>query len=328
MRIAVLGCGSIGKRHLRNLFAEGKHQLIPFDPNEDARAYVEKILKLKTCSSLDEVWKMRPQAAIISAPPHRHLELALEAAQQGVHLFIEKPVADRLEGIERLRELVRGAGLISMVGCNMRFHPGPAGVKALLQQSAIGAVFAARIQTGSYLPDWRPSTDYRHSYTASREQGGGAILDCIHELDLALWYFGPASVVAAVALPAEKLAIAVEGLAEVLLRHSSNVVSSVHLNFMQRDYRRLCQIVGETGTIYWDFESPWTEIRSGAGTERRVERDANWSVNQMYVDELRHFVQCIERNEPTCCPLEQGIAVLKVALRARELALGAATGRS
>lgn len=324
MRIAVLGCGSIGKRHLRNLLGAGKHELIPFDPNADARAHVEKVLNLKAYSTLDGVWQMRPQAALVCAPPHLHLELALQAAQQGAHLFIEKPLADRLDGIQKLTELLRRGALISMVGCNMRFHPGPEKVKALLEQSAVGAILAARIQTGSYLPDWRPSTDYRKTYTASREQGGGAILDCIHELDLALWYFGPASVVGALTLPAEKLGIEVEGLAEMLLRHSSGAVSSVHLNFMQRDYRRLCQIIGETGTIYWDFESPWIEIRSGSGTEGRIELDANWNVNQMYVDEICHFVQCIERNEPTSCPLEQGVASLKIALHARELALGVA----
>lgn len=329
MRIAVLGCGSIGKRHLRNLLAAGGHELIPFDPNADARAHVEKVLNLKPCVDLSDVWAKRPQAALICAPPNLHLELALDAAKRGIHLFIEKPVADRLDGTEKLAEIVSRAGLISMVGCNMRFHPGPAKVKALLEQNAIAAIVAARIQTGSYLPDWRPSTDYRRSYTASREQGGGAILDCIHELDLALWYFGPASVNSALALPAERLGIEVEGLAEVLLRHSTGAVTSVHLNFMQRDYRRLCQIIGETGTIYWDFEAPWIEIRAGSGTERRIELDANWNVNQMYVEELNHFLRCIERNEPTLCPLEQGIATLKVALRARELALGiAAAGRA
>ena len=325
MRIAVIGCGSIGKRHLRNLLAAGAHELIPFDPNADARTHVENVLNLKAYGSLNDVWKMRPQAALICAPPSLHVGLAVDGAQRGIHLFIEKPIADRLEEVERLNEIVRRAGLISMVGCNMRFHPGPARVKALLQQNAIGPIVAARIQTGSYLPDWRPSTDYRESYTASRVQGGGAILDCIHELDLALWYFGPASVAAALALPAEKLGIEVEGLAEILLHHSSGAVSSVHLNFVQRDYRRLCQIIGEAGTIYWDFDSPWIEIRAGSGTERRIELDANWNVNQMYIDELIHFLQCLERNEPTFCPLEQGIAALKVALHARELALGIAT---
>jgi predicted dehydrogenase len=322
MRIAVLGCGSIGKRHLRNLLTEGKHELLPFDPNPDARAHVESLLKIKTHSSLESLWEANPHIALICAPPHRHLELALKAAEQGAHLFIEKPVADRLDGINQLQALVGSNKLITMVGCNMRFHPGPARVKALLEQRAIGAILAARIQTGSYLPDWRPATDFRKSYTASRQQGGGAILDCIHELDLAIWYFGPASVFASVALPSEKLGIEVEGLAEILLRHSNGVLSSVHLNFVQRDYRRLCQIIGETGSIYWDFDSAWVEIRNGAGLERRFDLDPEWNVNQMYVDELRHFLQCVERNEATSCPLDQGIAVLKIALNARELALG------
>ena len=328
MRIAVIGCGSIGRRHLRNLLAEGKHELSAYDPSDDAISYLTKVLKIEPCQSLEQLWERRPEAALICATPDVHVELALAAARQGAHLFIEKPLSHRLEGLSPLEAAIREKRLVTMVGSNMRFHPGPAAVKRFLLAGVIGAVVSARIQTGSYLPDWRPATDYRKSYTADPAKGGGALLDCIHEIDLALWYFGPASVAAAITVPAQRLQIPVEGLAEILLQHSSGVLSSVHLNFMQRDYRRSCQIVGEKGTIYWDFENPYVEVRSGTGLEKRQALPAEWQVNDMYVEEVRHFVSCIERGEPCEAPLEQGIAALRVALQARELASGAAAGSS
>ena len=86
--------------------------------------------------------------------------------------------------------------------------------------------------------------------------------------------------------------------------------------------------MGEKGTIYWDFENPYVEVRSGTGLEKRQALPAEWQVNDMYVEEVRHFVNCIERGEPCEAPLEQGIAALRVALQARELASGAAAGSS
>ena len=320
MRIAVLGCGSIGRRHLRNLQAEGRHELLVYDPEPDVAVFLRNVPKLEPSSTLQAVWKCKPQAVLVTATPEAHLELALMAVRCQAHLFVEKPLSNRLEGLAELETLARSSALVTMVGCNMRFHPGPAAVKALLRSGAIGAVTAARIQTGSYLPDWRPSSNFRKSYTADPNRGGGVLLDCIHEIDLALWYFGPATVLAAAIVPAELLQIPVEGTAEILLHHASGVLSSINLSFMQRDYRRGCQIVGELGTIYWDFEQPWVEVRSGSGLERRQQLPAGWEVNTMYVDEMRHFLQCVELGVATECPLEQGVAALKIALRAREIA--------
>ena len=122
----------------------------------------------------------------------------------------------------------------------MRFHPGPAAVRRLLKDGAIGDLISYRLHTGSYLPLWRPHQDYRQSYSAS-EETGGAILDCIHELDLALWYAGPAQLIAAKHLPARSIGLQTDGLAEILLQHDiGNRIGSIHLNFIERDYRRSC----------------------------------------------------------------------------------------
>ena len=152
-----------------------------------------------------------------------------------------------------------------MVGCNMRFHPGPATVRRLLEEKALGTPLCARLQTSSFLPRWRPEQDYRKSYSASPDSGG-AILDCIHEIDLADWYFGPGIVLASAILPASCLGLTTDGAAEILISHDSGVLASVHLNFMQRDYRRGCQIAGTDGTIYWDFAMRYVEVFGEDGT--------------------------------------------------------------
>ena len=211
--VAVLGCGSIGNRHLRNLSALGCTGLVAFDPDPQVGATVARESGIPVTSSIDEVWEWSHAIALIAAPTNHHIELALAAAQTGCHLFIEKPLSHTLENLSPIVEEVERRGLVSMVGCNMRFHPGPSQVKWWLNDGIIGKIMSARIQTGSYLPGWRPQQDYRTSYSASQEWGG-AVLDCIHEIDLALWLLGDGTVTAAVTRPASSLELKTDGLSE------------------------------------------------------------------------------------------------------------------
>jgi len=217
-------------------------------------------------------------------------------------------------------EIVRERKLITLVGCNMRFHPAPIQIKEMIHNGVIGQVIAARLHTGSYLPDWRPHTDYRQSYSASPEDGGGAILDCIHEIDLALWFFGAGKVVCAVTIPAYSLGLQVEGLAEILIQHQRGVLSSVHLNFVQRDYRRGCQIIGTEGTLYWDFEEGRVRHYKASGEWEILDQPVGWDVNQMYLDELAYFFRCVKDQALTFNDVEQGVVALRAALAAKKQA--------
>lgn len=318
MRLAVLGCGSIGRRHLRNLLALGARALVAFDPLEAACQSVSTETGIPAHTSLAAIWKFKPDAMLITAPSNLHVSLALEAARRGCDLFIEKPLSSSLDGLGELAAEIEKHNLISLVGCNMRFHPGPAAVKSLLDQNKIGAVLSARIQCGSYLPRWRPQQDYRQSYSASPEWGG-AILDCIHEIDLALWYLGPASLLASARLPARPLGLETDGLAELLLRHDSGALSSVHLNFVQRDYRRGCQIIGADGTIYWDFSERVVKVFGQDGTlSDTLSEPVGWEANQMYLDEMQHFLHAVQTRQPSVNPISGGVAALKIALAARD----------
>jgi predicted dehydrogenase len=202
----------------------------------------------------------------------------------------------------------------------MRFHPGPAMVRRLLQDGAIGSLLSYRVHTGSYLPHWRPAQDYRKSYSASIEHGG-AILDCIHELDLALWYAGPGKLLAAKSVPARSIDLQTEGLAEILIEHDSGALGSVHLNFMERDYRRSCVCIGSEGTIEWNFsESAVLEYRPEPGKIVRHPLAEDWQINTMYVDEIRYFLTCALQNKPTFNSIQDNLGCLKLALEAKSRA--------
>jgi len=274
-------------------------------------------LGITVFDTLEEGLKYGPAVVVVASPTDQHVPIATAAATRGCHLFVEKPLSFSLAGVPELCAAIEARKLVSMTACNMRFHPGPARVKALLDAGVAGLPMSARIQVGSYLPNWRARHDYRTSYSAS-VGAGGAVLDCIHEIDLALWYFGPAEVLAAVAVPAHSLGLDTDGLAEVLLGHASGMLSSVHLNFVQRDYHRSCAIVGTKGTIYWSFSDGQVRVFGESGTlADSHEQPAQWQINQMYVDEMRHFLTAVADRRPTMHPVPASIEALSIALAVR-----------
>jgi predicted dehydrogenase len=316
VRIGVLGCGSIGRRHLKNLHDLGQSDIVVFDPSAEVLERIKRQWHVPSFAELEPIWACRPDVVLITAPTNWHTELALEASRRGCHLFIEKPISHSLAASSDLCNEVDTRALVTMVGCNLRFHPGPATVKRLIEEGAIGQILSLRVQTGSYLPGWRPEQNYKNSYSASNEWGG-AILDCIHELDLALWYVGPARLLYAARLPATSIGLQTEGLAEILLEHEAQILSSIHLNFVQRDYRRTCQVIGSEGTIYWDFEKGCVDVYSQDGKlGTSFGEPDNWQVNQMYVDELSHFLSSVESNKPAMNPVNEAFETLRIALAA------------
>jgi predicted dehydrogenase len=300
---------------LENLHGLGVSALALVEPNAERRKHHQG----EVFDSLEDGLRWQPQTVVIASPTDQHATQAFAAAEKGCHLFIEKPLSHTLQSLDTLRTEVAARNLVTLVGCNMRFHPGPAMIKRLLEDQAIGQVVAARFQTGSWLPQWRPTVDYRKSYSASMESGG-AILDCIHELDLAFWMFGSARLAASAHLPASTLGLQTDGLAEILLAHATGVLSSVHLNFVQRDYRRTCQVIGTEGTIYWDYSEKRVWIHDESGQATRVFPQApTWEPNQMYVDEIAHFLECVNRGAQTSNSVANATGVLETALKARAM---------
>lgn len=316
-RIAVIGCGSIGRRHLANLAALGAGELIGCDPDPARRAEVEAGLGVTCLADPAAVWDRRPDAVVAAVPTSLHLRVALQAVERGCHVFVEKPLADRLDGTERLVGLVRDRGLVSLIGCNMRFHPGLSTLKRLLEEGAIGHVVAARVEFGQYLPDWHPTEDYRKGYSARRDLGGGIILDAIHELDYIRWMLGEVRTVACLAGKLSGLEIETEDTAAILLRFVSGAVGEVHLDYVQRAYRRTCQLIGEAGTLLWDYAAGVSWFSAATRQWTVIPHPEGWQPNQMYLDEMAHFLACLDGRVRPALDVAEGRRVLEIALAAR-----------
>src|SRR2546425_2633724 len=189
MRAVVVGAGSIGQRHLKNLLALGHEVAAVLDPDparlDEIRPLVGGGCRLATDER--DAFAGDANAAIICSPTHRHLDQARAALRRGWHVFVEKPLAHTLEGTDALVEAAARAGRPVLVGCNLRFLPSLVLVKRLVQGGRIGRPLAARAHCGYYLPFWRPATGYRQGSGARADAGRGIILAPIPGLADLTW---------------------------------------------------------------------------------------------------------------------------------------------
>ncbi len=318
MKALVVGGGSIGSRHLRNLKKLGAEHLGLVEPDSARWEAIAAELPVTHFSRLQEGLDWAPSVALVATPTHLHAEQTLEIVRAGCPVFVEKPLSHAEAGISEIADLVVNKELGSLVGCNMRFHPGPAKVKQLLEEGRLGKILFARVHTGSYLPDWRPGTDYRRNYAARVETGGGCILDCIHEIDLARWYMGEVQSVFCCAGHLSSLEIETEDVATLVCRHVNGAISEIHLDYVQRTYERGCQIVGELGSIFWDFNAKavrWYDATRKEWTT--YPQPETWELNQMYVDEMKHFLECLAEKRPTTLPIPEAASLMRVVFAAK-----------
>ena len=319
-KFLVVGCGSIGRRHLGNLQNLGVQNLIAFDVAEERRLEVVEKFHVPVFADYDEALAQGVHAALICSPTRLHLEQSLRAVEAGCHLFIEKPIATSLQGLDELLAKIKSRQIKTLVGCNFRFHPGLQKVKALLEAGTVGSIVSARAQFGQYLPNWHPWEDYRQGYSARRDLGGGVLLDRIHELDYIRWLLGDVSSVAALIGKLSHLEIDTEDTVDLLLRFAGGFFGTVHVDYVRRTYDCSFEVVGDEGTIQWSFQDQRVRWFSAAGNCWQSLEWPKYEVNAMYLEQFKHFFRLLEGDEPSMADAREGARVLEIALAARRAA--------
>ncbi|MCX8175511.1 MAG: Gfo/Idh/MocA family oxidoreductase [Candidatus Micrarchaeota archaeon] len=315
MRFLVVGCGSIGRRHAKNLLSLGQEVCV-MDIAVENRRWAEENLSVRTYSELSEALASKPDAVLVCTPPSTHLEISLRALSAGCHLFIEKPIADRMEGLERLEMLAKRKNMVVLCACNMRFCTAIRKIGTILSSGKIGGIIYQRFSYGNYLPRLRPA-NYREY--ASKKIGGGIIKDCIHELDIACMTAGEVSSVSAIVGKASSLQLETGDSAEVVLRHKSGALTSFHADYFRPTYARNYEFIGERGAISWQEDDGGAQIEvlideNGSTLVHRIAVPIAGYENEMYVRQMKHFIRCCKGKEKPVCGISGAAEVLKIAL--------------
>ena len=316
----MVGYGSIGKRHVRNLIKIKHIEILVCTKNKEA-----DILKkngIKIFKSLTDSLKEKPDVGIICNETSLHVKTAIKLAKHDCHLFIEKPLSNSLKNTDILLNLIKKKKLITIVGCDMRFHKCIQKIKKIIEHGDLGKIISVRVENGSYLPDWHTYEDYRDSFASKKKLGGGVVLTLIHEVDYLYWFFGKVNEVSAITGKFSDLEISVEDFAAILLRFQKNIIAEVHLDYFQQPEFRNCKIIGTKGIVYWD--SNLNEVRQYKNSKKKwitKLKDKNFQRNNQFIYELEHFLNCIKNHKQTINPIEDGINTLKISLAVKKSSL-------
>lgn len=322
MKHLIVGLGSIGRHHAQNLLSAGEQVEgvdIPGAPAPDG-------LDIPVYDSLVLGWKAKPDMVWICTPTRLHAAQAVEAISRGFHVFIEKPLAHDLESaraIEKAWGKTKVNRLI-WVGCNMRFHPGVIRIKEAVDQGLIGKPLIYRIHFSHYLPNMRLGKDYRSTYAAHADQGGGIILDDIHDIDLALWLAGPVKKIVGVAVNTGALDVDVEDVAHISFLHRNGVFSEVHMDYLRQDKSRGIEIIGEKGTLEWRSRGKNPEqaalhfYPSGQREARQLWQEEIADFRGMFSQQLNTILGSFKEPGAGKTRLQEAIEALQIAQQVKE----------
>lgn len=332
MRVLIAGLGSIGQRHLRNLRellgngveilahrVRGDRHVITeqmtLSPGED----LEEKYGIRVFTRLDEALREHPDAVLVCNPTSEHAATAIAALEAGCHVLIEKPLSHDYDQVEQIIELADRRRLVAAVGFQLRCHPALQRARQLLESGAIGRPRSVRAEMGEYLPDSHPYEDYRTSYAARADLGGGVILCYSHEFDYLCWLFGAPTRVMTTGGRLGTLEIDVEDTALTLFECNVDgavVVGQLHQSFLQRPASRTCEIIGDRGTIRLDFRASTIDVDghdvAHESTTYACQR------NQLFRDELQNFLAALAGRPAPLVTAREAATSLRMALASKQ----------
>ncbi len=249
--VAVVGTGSIGRRHLDVLVELGCVAPIAVSEHRRLDRITVADRTLEVAHHLDDVFD-RVDAIIIASPTALHLGQLRKAVEAERHVLVEKPVAGASAGLDEVVAEADARGLVAAAGHQFRYEPGLLALREMIDSGALGVLLTVEAHQGEHLADYHPDEDYRVGYAARRDLGGGVLRTQIHHIDVLEWIFGPLERVYASGGHITDLEIDVEDSASYLFRSSTGTPVYGHLDYRQRPRTVTLTVVGTDGRVDWD----------------------------------------------------------------------------
>lgn len=309
LRVAIVGYGSIGRRHCENLGTLGvarrvvvrrSHAANPaFAPPDDA------VVVLSVRESIESGVDL----AIVCNPTSLHVPTARQYIAAGVPTLIEKPLSADLSA-ERFVVDADASGVpVGMAYC-MRYHPAYALAREYIRQGRLGRIQSVKAWFESYLPDWHPWEDFRQSYAARADLGGGVLPTLDHELDFINWCCGLPASSSTTTSRSGKLDIHVDDTAQVVMCYPG-YTAEIKLGFAEPNRRRGFEFIGAEAVLRFSFEQQRLELSCG-GKNAVLWHEPDFDLNTMYFAMLSDAVEAIAAGRPLPVPLRAGLEALRV----------------
>jgi predicted dehydrogenase len=316
--ILIVGTGSAGKRHARNLHALGC-KLSCMDPRQDRLDEIraEQTNLKAVYTSLEHAFASGNNfdGAVVASPPSVHVDQCLSALQSGVPVLLENPVSPDLSAALKLQAAVQNTGVPFLLGYTWRWWPPLQKVKQLLEDRAVGDLKFVKFTMAAHLADWHPWERYQDFFMASKTLGGGALLDESHWLDLLLWFFGMPEKLFARVEKISDLEIETDDNVDMLVYYADNLRVSLHLDLYARPHEKTIQFVGRDGTLIW--EPNLIKIGQEMDPAWKIE-EFDYDRNDMFVGVAEEFLNILSGGSIKTCTIEDGVRVMHLIEAARE----------
>ncbi len=314
-KILVCGVGSIGERHIKNLIKLGiePENILLFRTRNLPLRNIQ--YNFKIFNSLKDALSHKPNIALITNPTSSHVNTAIECAKSGCDLFIEKPLSNSFENINELLNIVKEKNLIVMIGYMMRFHPLLLKMKKFIDDGEIGKPIFSISRWSEYLPLWHPWEDYKQSYAARKDLGGGPALTLSHEIDILIWFFGEPIEVKLIKNYDNSLNIETESSVDIICKFKKEISGNIHLDYILNPPKRYFEVTGTKGSAIFDYYNNSLLIIS-KDKEKRFSLKA-FDRNQMFIAEMKSFLNCINKRKKCEIDIEEALKTMKVIIQNR-----------
>ncbi len=306
LNVCFVGIGSIARRHIKNLRTICEKRNIELNVDAVRRCSEidnkDKDLLLRRVytdySAINTVYDV----IFITNPTEYHIESLKRTMAWGKNFFIEKPAAS-IHQLKELETLQLKDDAVYYVACPLRYH---AVIQYLKKNVDFNQVISIRSISSSYLPDWRPGTDYRKTYSADKALGGGVSIDLIHEWDYLTFLFGVPKKISCMLGQKSRLQINSEDYAIYIAEYSDKIIE-LHLDYFGRKTIREIMLMTDTDTICGDIKNNRIEFMK---TGKIV--DFNENRDDYQIRELTHFLHIIEGKLKSDSDIQHAIGVLKL----------------
>ncbi len=312
MNTLIVGVGSIGERHLRCFGATGRATLSLCELNTSLREQVAARYGVAAFADYERALAAKPKVVVICTPANLHIAMAARAVEAGAHVFIEKPLSTKPDGIAELDAAVKQRGLVAGVAYVYRAHPALAAMREALCSGRFGAPVQIVATCGQHFPLYRPA--YRDIYYKDRATGGGAVQDALtHVMNAGEWLVGPVTALAADLDHKLLEGVTVEDTVHVVTRHGA-VMGSFSLNQHQAPNELTITVICERGTVRFEVHQNRWRWMTQPGGEWADEPGVPMERDTWFTAQAHAFLDAVEGKAPVLCTIDEAAATLRVNL--------------
>lgn len=317
MKFLVVGLGSMGKRRIRCLRALGYREIYGYDPRADRRAEACDLYGITSFEEPGAVPLDEIDALLISTPPDHHEPYLRLAVERRKPAFVEASVV--LRGLREIDSAAQEHGVLLAPSCTLRFHAAIKDIKRLVQDGRYGRLTNFTYHTGQYLPDWHPWEKVTDFYVSRKEVGGCREI-VPFELTWLVDAFGVPLDVHGFFGRTMDVGAPIDDTYAVSMKFP-NGFGLMMVDVVARQAIRRLIVNLERAQILWDWDDNQVrlyEADSGRWVtyaQKQFESHPGYHKNiaeEMYVDELRAFIESVEGKRTFPNTLKDDISVLEL----------------